>query len=42
VDGVLAHAGRIAWDELVLIGVFAIPLIAVVVYLASKLIRSDR
>jgi flagellar biogenesis protein FliO len=42
VDGTLAHAGRIAWDELLLIGALAIPFIIAVAYLVSKVMRSDR
>jgi hypothetical protein len=41
-DGILAHAGRITWDELLLIGVLAVPFIFAVGFLVSKMIRSKR
>jgi hypothetical protein len=37
-----AHAGRMAWDEWLLIGVFAVPLVIAVVYFAVRLARGSR
>lgn len=39
---VVAHADRIAWDEMLMIGAFAIPLLLVIVYLVSRVMRSNR
>jgi hypothetical protein len=41
-SNVLAHAGRIAWDEELLIAVLTIPLLAGICYLVAKALRSNR
>jgi hypothetical protein len=41
-DVTLAHAGRITWDEMLIIGALALPFLIAVFYLVSKVMRSGR
>lgn len=38
----VAHAGRIAWDEMLLIAVLAVPLLVGISYVVSRVLRSNR
>lgn len=39
---IAVHAGRMAWDEWLLVGVIAVPLIIAVSYLVLRVVRSSR
>lgn len=39
---VLAHAGRIAWDEMLIMGVLGVPLLVGIGYLVARALRSQR
>lgn len=41
-DIVLAHAGRLAWDEYLIIAALAVPLLFGISYVVSKVMRSNR
>lgn len=41
-DIILAHAGRIAWDEMLIIAALAVPLLLGISYVVTKVLRSNR
>lgn len=41
-DLILAHGGRITWDEVLIIAALAVPLLIGISYLISRAIRSNR